>query len=123
MQKEILSLIIALLFSTVSYAQTTETFDIATYQPPQGFKRTSGQGYVLFQDSKTGNDAGFCILAVYASRKSSGDADKDFDQDWKDLIVKPNGSVLQPKIQKQKTPEGWTAVTGMTSVNENNVEY
>jgi len=112
----------AVLLSHYCFAQT-ETFDITTFQPPKDWKKTNGQGYVLFQDAKAGNDAGFCILVVYASRKSSGDADKDFQQEWKDLVVKPNGTVPEPKIEKEKTPEGWTAVTGVTTLKESNVEY
>jgi len=112
----------AILLSHYCHAQT-ETFDITTYQPPIGWKKTNGQGYVLFEDHKSGNNAGFCILVVYASRNSSGDADKDFQQEWNDLVVKPNGNVSQPKIEREKTPEGWMAVTGVTTLKENNVEY
>src|SRR6185503_2887059 len=112
----------AILLTQSCFAQT-ETFDITTYQPPKGWKRTTGQGYVVFEDHKAGNNAGFCILVVYASRSSSGDADKDFQQEWNDLVVKPNGTVPQPKIEKEKTPEGWMAVTGVTTLKENNVEY
>jgi hypothetical protein len=38
-------------------------------------------------------------------------------------VVKPNGTAPQPKIEKEKTPEGWMAVTGVTTLKENNVEY
>ena len=115
-------LCLAILLSHYCSAQT-ETFDITTYQPPKGWKKTNGQGYVLYEDHKSGNEAGFCILVVYASRNSSGDSDKDFQQEWNDLVVKPNGKVPHPKIEKEKTPEGWMAITGVTTLKEGNVEY
>jgi hypothetical protein len=102
----------------------TETFDIATYNPPKGWKRSTGQGYVIFQDGKqTGSTGSFCILIVYASRQSSGDADKDFKMEWTDLVEKPNSITVTPETQKEQTPEGWTVVNGATKLKEGLHEY
>ncbi len=102
----------------------TEKFDIATYTPPKGWKCSTGEGYVSYQDSKKSDSAGsFCILVVYASRQGTGDADKDFAMEWKDLVEKPNDINVKPETQKEQTTEGWTAVSGATTLKEGQQEY
>ena len=84
----------------------TETLDIVTFTPPVGWAKTIKDGAVVYSDvnTKTGS---FCILTVYASTASSGDAQKDFANSWNDLAVKQFKTAPNPKTETQTDPAGW----------------
>ena len=85
--KKIISLLLLTAIMQQVIAQT-ETFDIATYTPPKDFKKDSKQGVVNYTcvNSTTGS---FCVIAMYASTASTGDAEKDFKREWKELVETP----------------------------------
>ena len=58
----------------------TETFDIITYTPPKDWKKDTKPGVVNYTNVNTTTGA-FCVIAMYASTASSGDAQKDFNKD------------------------------------------
>ena len=66
----------------------TEKLDIIQYTPPKGWTKTPKEGAMVFTDiNKTTN--GFCLLTVYASKVSAGTPQKDFANEWNELVVKP----------------------------------
>jgi len=66
----------------------TETFDITTYIPPKDFKKDSKQGVATYTNVNT-TTGGFCVIVMYASTASSGDAERDFKKEWKELVATP----------------------------------
>ncbi|MBA3673792.1 MAG: hypothetical protein H0W75_02360 [Chitinophagaceae bacterium] len=109
--------IISLLLLTAIMQQVigqTETFDIATYTPPKDFKKDSKQGVVNYTsvNSTTGN---FCVIAMYASTASTGDAEKDFKREWKELVATPFKAKANPETETQSA-DGWKAVVGASLV-------
>jgi len=107
-----LSVFMAALF-VKAFAQT-ETFDIATYTAPSGFKKDSKQGvvnYININETK----GSFCVIAIYESKASSGNAEKDFNNEWKDLVVAPYKAAPNPKTETQIT-DGWKIVNGAAPV-------
>jgi len=107
-----LSLRIILCFficSSSLYAQASDTYDIATFTPPTGWKKQTKEGAVLFTtaDEKKGT---FCLLTIYASNKSSGDAKRDFESDWQEFIAGPLHVTKKPEIDEQKTDSAYNAV-------------
>src|SRR6185503_1574091 len=93
----------------------TETFDIITYTPPKDFKKESKNGVVNFTNvnMKTG---GFCVIAIYASKTSLGDPQKDFSKDWKDLVVTPFKAEANPQTSTETTADGWEVVTAAAPI-------
>ncbi len=87
----------------------TETFDIIRYTPPAAWKKESKPGVMnhLQVNATTGS---FCVISLYASAPSSGDAMKDFDASWKELVATPFLVSTSPKTEKQPTAEGWEIV-------------
>jgi hypothetical protein len=78
-----------LLFTAMLFQQAisqTETFDIITYTPPKDWKKEVKQGVVNFTtvNAATG---GFCVIAIYASRTSTGDPEKDFKKGWMESSI------------------------------------
>ena len=101
--------ILCLIVPQVMFCQT-ETFDVIQYTPPKGWTKTQKEGVMIFSDTnKTTN--GFCILTVYASTPSAGSPQKDFANEWNELIVKPFKAEANPKTETQ-TDDGWTSVSG-----------
>ncbi|MGZ8540409.1 MAG: hypothetical protein ACXWV6_07165, partial [Chitinophagaceae bacterium] len=93
----------------------TETFDIITYTPPKDWKKDTKPGVVNYSNANI-TTGGFCIIALYASTASTGDAEKDFKKDWKELVVTPFKAEANPKTETQTTAEGWKVVTGAAPV-------
>jgi hypothetical protein len=113
MQKILFFLLIALL-SQQAFSQT-EIFDIATYTPPKGWKKDIRQGVVNYSNVNT-TTGRFCIIALYASTSSAGDAEKDFKKDWQELVITPFKAEANPKTETQTTVDGWKVVTGASPV-------
>lgn len=114
--KKIIFLLVTALLSLHVFSQT-ETFDIITYTPPPGggWKKEVKPGVVnyLNVNATTGT---FCIIAIYASSASTGDEQKDFKKDWKELVVTPYKAEADPETETQTTADGWKVVTGASAV-------
>ena len=88
----------------------TATFDIATYTPPKEWTKVIGNGVISYTNMN--KDKGiFCVLSMYASSASSGDANTDFKTEWTDRVVTPHQAEANPKTETQ-SQEGWIAVSG-----------
>jgi hypothetical protein len=92
----------------------TETLDIIQYTPPKGWTKTPKEGVMVFSDINKSTN-GFCILTVYASTASAGSPQKDFANEWNELIVKPFKAEANPKTETQ-TEDGWTSVAGAAQI-------
>ena len=82
----LLLLLVATLTATVvCLPAQTQTYDIATFSPPSGWKVERRQNSLVFTDidetAKT-----YCILGLYASRAESGSSRDDFVQEWEALV-------------------------------------
>lgn len=98
----------------------TETLDIIQYTPPKGWANTPKEGVMVYSDSnKTTN--GFCILTVYASTPSAGSPQKDFANEWNELVVKPFKADANPKTVTQ-TQDGWTSVSGAAQIESDGIK-
>ena len=102
--------LLLLIISSNCFSQT-ETFDIVTYTPPKDWKKDAKQGVVNYSNANTTTGT-FCIIAMYASTASTGDAQKDFNKDWKELVVTPFKAEANPETETQTTADGWKVVTG-----------
>lgn len=107
--KYVVQFILSLLLSLQVFSQT-ETFDIVTYTEPKSWKKEANPGVVNYTkiNATTG---GFCVLTIYASSASSGDAQQDFSNEWKELAVTPYNAEANPKTETQTTADGWEVVS------------
>ncbi len=112
--KKIISLLLLLAMLQQVIAQT-ETFDIATYKAPKDFKKDAKPGVVNFTNVNAAT-GGFCVIAMFASTTSTGDAEKDFEREWAALVVTPYKAEANPKTETQTNAEGWEVVTAAAPV-------
>lgn len=98
------------ILSHTVYSQT-QTFDIATFTPPQGWKRESvdfAASYII-TNNKTGC---WCRVAIYKSIGSSGDPLVDFKSEWNNLAAKDHEGIITP-TPETTLEDGWTANSGV----------
>ena len=109
-----MKIFLLLIISANCFAQK-ETFDIVTYTPPKDFKKDSKEGVVSYTNVNTlkGN---FCVITMYASIASTGDAEKDFKKEWKELVVTPYKADANPTTETQTNADGWKVVVGAAPV-------
>lgn len=112
--KKIFSFLILTTIMQQAVSQT-ETFDIITYTPPKDFKKDSKQGVVNYSNVNT-TSGGFCVIAMFASTASTGDEEKDFKKEWKELVAIPYKAEPNPQTETQTTAEGWKVVTAAAPV-------
>ncbi|MEO8405046.1 MAG: hypothetical protein ABI480_10635 [Chitinophagaceae bacterium] len=117
MLRQTLNATICLLLITISLhgRAQTEKFDIATYTPPKDWKKIAKDDVNLhiITDTITGK---FCILSVYASITSKGNAVKDFESQWQKLAVDQFKANQKPKTDIQSDPGDWKAVTAVSPI-------
>ena len=117
MRKQInysLQFFLCLIISVLSFSQT-ETFDIVSYTPPKDWKKEIKPGVINYLKINEATGA-FCVIAMYASSASTGDAEKDFKNDWKELVETPYKAEPNPQTETQTTGDGWKVVTGAAAV-------
>ena len=105
---------------TQAFSQT-ETFDIATYTPPKDWKKDSKPGVVNYTNINAAT-GGFCVIAMFASTASTGDAEKDFEREWKALVATPYKAEANPKTETQTTTDGWEVVTAAAPIKLDGAE-
>lgn len=110
-----------LLIAQSSFCQT-ETFDIATYAPPIGWIKNIKQDAVTYTtiDNIKGT---FCVLAIYTATASKGNPQKDFANEWKNLVIIPFQTDSNPKTETQTTVDGWNAVVGAAAANQDSSNF
>ncbi len=113
--------IICLLLLSIQAIGQTETFDIVTYKPPKDFKKEVKPGVVNYTNVNT-TSGGFCVIALFASTASTGDVEKDFEREWKELVVTPYKAEENPKTEKQTTAEGWDVVSASAPIKLNGAD-
>lgn len=115
-------MIVSTLVALTLQAQT-QKFDIAFFVPPQGWQRIDTNGSVAFFDTKKDNGTSFCQIILYPSSSSQAVANKNFQSAWQNLVTIPTGSKVKPVVQTEKTPDGWTVVTGAATIHWQGMTY
>ena len=108
--KQILSSAISLLLLFFgSFAQVTESFDIATFQSPKGWKKQATQSSIQMS---TAEGEAFCLITLFKSLPALGAASQNFQASW-DTIVKEAATVSSaPQMQPADNRDGWEVLSG-----------
>lgn len=106
--------LLALMLFAISPAllAQSETFDLATFTAPTGWKKETNENafsYVI-TNSATG---GWCRVTVFKSVGSSNDLTTDFNHEWDQLITKYYSETTKPTPDVTEE-DGWTAQAGVT---------
>ena len=99
-----------LLLSGVALSQTTETFDIATFKAPLGWKKEVKEK-VLQLSIDDGADA-YCLITLFKSIPSAGDSTDSFKASWATIVKETVNPTSGPQMLPADNKEEWKAVGG-----------
>lgn len=120
--KPLLLLIACILsFSIGSLAQATETFDIATFQPPKGWKKQASRDSVQYTiaDESTG---AFCVLTLLKSLPASGNSKENFNTSWQSLVKDGVKVAAAPQMFPSNNPEDWALEGGFAAFEKDGMK-
>jgi hypothetical protein len=121
--KKIFAFLFAMSMITQVFPQT-EKFDIATFIPPQGWQRLDSNGVLAFHDYRTADGlTSFGQIVLFPSWASKNTPAKNFQQEWDNRVVKSTGANTKPTTKTEKTPDGWTVVTGTANLSVKGLNY
>ena len=111
--------IVLLILSAGDLIAQQETFDIVTYAPPKGWKRSATENIVTYSLTSKQNNS-WCQIGIVKSTVSKGSIEKDFESEWQELVVinyKPSGA---PESEAATEADGWKIKTGGANFTFNN---
>lgn len=104
----------ALAFALLSSAALADSFDVATYTVPTGYKQEKGQHKV--QLTKTSGQ-GYCLITLAPSAPGTGNLNSDFQKEWAQL-VQASVTVDAPKTEQGEAKNGWQNKVGASSFKQ-----
>jgi len=111
MKPTLFSIVCFLCLSINSFAQVTETFDIATFQPPAGWKRQTSQVSVQFSTEDSGVGT-FCLITLFKAVPGIGDSKKNFAAAWLTVVKEAVPVLKAPEMQPSNNPSDWAIEMG-----------
>ena len=109
-----------LMFASDAAAQRTDTFDLATFQPPNGWQKQAGADGVQF--STEGTDGTFCLISLFRSVPSLGNPKENFDAAWGTVVKTAVNTSSAPQMQPASSQDGWEIVSGAAPFEKDGVK-
>ena len=112
--KQILFLIICLLFVPISsLAQSSETFDIATFQPPKDWNKQASQSSIQIstEDKAAGT---YCLITLFKSIPGTANSTKNFDSAWQTVVKGIVTVSTAPQMASPVNENGWEIQSGFS---------
>lgn len=113
---------VAVVLSSLSlnlFAQSTETFDIATFQPPKGFSRQAGQDSIQFSIA---NKDDFCLVTLFRSVPGLGTTKENFDAAWETIVKEAVAVSSAPQMMAADSRGEWLLAGGFAQFEKNGVK-
>jgi hypothetical protein len=116
-------LAIALLLLTVinSIAQTSETFDLATFRPPASFKKETSENSIRFSKVDEGSGA-YCLITLFKSIPGGANSRENFDSAWRTLVKETLAITTASQMQPANNPEDWKAEMGSAAFEKDGIK-
>jgi len=99
--------------SLAQTAQVTETFDIATFQSPNGWNKQATQNAAQFstEDKTQGT---YCVITLFKSLPGIGSAKENFDAAWQTVVKTVVNPTAAPQMFPSDNKEDWQVVGGFS---------
>ena len=88
-----------------------EKLGIVQYTSVKGWTKTAKENVVAF--STVNPTGGFCIITLYGATPGTGNSQKDFSREWKNLVADQFSVAGDPKTETQ-IDDGWTVIAAGT---------
>ena len=96
-------------FCFSSFAQSSDTFDIATFTSPKGWNKQAGQDAIQLSAADKG---GYCIVTLFRSLPGLGSPTENFDAAWKTIVKETVTVSAAPQMFPADTRGEWLLAGG-----------
>lgn len=108
--KKIILLSVLCIFLEQTFAQK-QTFDLATFTIPKGWKKQSGES-ALQLSKEDGAKGTYCLITLYKSVPGTANSKENFDMAWASLVKEMITVSAAPEMQPAETENGWETLSG-----------
>lgn len=110
--KQILSLFLCIVvFSITVPAQGSDTFDIATFRTPIGWKKQAGQNSVQISTEDKANET-YCLITLFKSLPATNNSKENFDAAWQTVVKGLVNVSTAPQMATPTNENGWEIQSG-----------
>jgi hypothetical protein len=109
-------------FTFPIFAQKPETFDLATYTIPLGWKKTNSTANVVSYAITNNQKGTYGQIGIFASTNSKGSLQADFESEWQELVVKTYKPTKAPELTPASSENGWSAQAGVAPFEFNGAQ-
>ncbi len=109
MKKIFLSCCLCAILS-VCFAQK-ETFDLATFIPPNRWKKDVTANAIQFTKEDAATSA-YCAITLFKALPATASAKENFDLAWTSVVKQMVTVATEPEMQKPETENGWQTLSG-----------
>src|SRR5882672_1343832 len=88
-----------------------QTFDLATFTPPRGWKKQAGEIGIQFSKEDTGKGA-YCIITLYKAAPATPVSEDNFELAWASLVKEMVTVSGEPEMEPSAKEDGWEIVSG-----------
>jgi hypothetical protein len=118
MMKTLLLLFYFFIIWQITSAQK-ENFDLINYTAPKGWKKEVAENNISYTII---NKNLWCLINIVKSTNSLGSIDKDFENEWQELVVKSYKPADAPQLNEVQVANGWKIKAGGAKFVFNNSE-
>lgn len=111
MKHLLLATICFLAFFGSVFAQNTDSFDIATFQPPKGWNKEAGKDSIRFSIEEKASGA-YCLIILFKSLPGPGNSKENFQSAWQTLVKGVVNVSAAPQMLPSSNPEDWALEGG-----------
>lgn len=109
MKNTLLAAVCVLLLSGGLLAQATDSFDIATFKPPAGWKKQTSAEAVMFSTEDNDN---YCLIMLYKSIPGLGTPKENFDAAWSTIVKEAVTVTSAPQMFPSDMKGEWQVAGG-----------
>jgi hypothetical protein len=91
-----------------------ETFDIASFSPPKGWKKQVSENAIQFTKEDAAKGA-YCAITLFKSLPGTGDAKGNFDAAWSTVVKEMVPVSAAPTMQPAAAENGWEVLSGYSA--------
>lgn len=112
--KQILALFLCLVaFSITAPAQYSDTFDIASFQPPKGWHKQATPNSIQLSTEDKANGT-YCLITLFKSLPGTNNSRENFDAAWQTVVMGMVDVSTAPQMASPATDDGWEIQSGFS---------
>ena len=108
--KKIILLAIICAIAANSIGQT-ETFDLATFKAPKGWKKEAAESAIQFSNEDAAKGT-YCLITLYKAVQGTANSKANFDLSWEGLVKEMVAVSGAPEMEPVTSQNGWEVQSG-----------